>query len=74
MQQHKDKNGRAKPNTMMQQIAGRTCIEIYASPRFPRIEGAKARLSTGAGAEPHTTFEKNSPSLRAKYFFLTKIS
>jgi hypothetical protein len=73
----KDKNGRAKANTMMQRVADRTCIEISASPCFPRMdvyEVAKARLSTGAGAEPRTTFEKKSPSLGVKYIFLTKIS
>jgi len=73
----KDKNGRAKANTMMQQVADRTCIEISASPCFPRMdvyEAAKARRSTGAGANPCTTFEKNFPSLGVKYIFLTKIS
>ena len=73
----KENNGRAKANTMMQQVANRTCIEISASPCFPRMdvyEVAKVSLSTGAGANPRTTFEKNFPSAGVKYIFLTKIS
>jgi hypothetical protein len=71
----KDKNGRAKANTMMQRVADRTCIEISASPCFPRMdvyEVAKARLSTGAGAEPRTTFEKKVSILRGEVYFLDK--
>jgi hypothetical protein len=71
----KDKNGRAKANTMMQQVADRTCIEISASPCFPRMdvyEVAKARLSTGAGANPRTTFVRKLSILKGEVFFLDK--
>ena len=30
------------------------------------------RLRTGAGAEPHTTFEKKLPILKGELFFLDK--
>ena len=35
-------------------------------------EVAKARLSTGAGAEPRTTFEKKVSILRGEVYFLDK--
>ena len=59
----------------MQQVDDRTCTEIGASPCFPRMdvyEVAKARLSTGAGAEPRTTFEKKVSILRGEVYFLDK--
>jgi len=59
----------------MQQVADRTCIEISASPCFPRMdvyEIAKARLSTAAGANPCTTFEKKLSILRGEVYFLDK--
>lgn len=59
----------------MQQVADRTCIEIIASPCFPRMdvyEVAKARFSTGAGANPCTTFGKKLSILRGEVYFLDK--
>ena len=59
----------------MQQIANRTCIEISAIPCFPRMdvyEVAKARLSTGAGANPRTTFVRKLSILKGEVFFLDK--
>ena len=59
----------------MQQVADRTCIEIIASFCFPRMDAyevEKARLRTGAVAEPRTIFEKKLSILKGGVFFLDK--
>ena len=74
----KDKNGRAKANTMMQQAADRTCIPFDrngAIPCYPRMdayERLQMRLRTNTGAKPRTTFEKKLSILKGEVFFLDK--